>query len=134
LDKERQMTEKDVGQLEHINVSIAAWEQRRDPEAIAELEKSLSPKLLFRRADGTVVGNQEFMAGLAQPSPFVKRESALAALEIRGDRALAVVTVATTKEDGTENRYRNVRMFVCLDGRWQLEFWFNDDLTHVTGL
>ena len=128
------MTEKDVGQLEHINLSIADWEQRRDEGAIAELDKSLSPKLLFRRADRTVVGNQEFMAGLAKPNPFVKRESELAALEIRGDRALAVVTVATTKVDGTENRYRNVRMFVRLDGRWQLEFWFNDDVTHVTGL
>ena len=74
------------------------------------------------------------MAGLRKPSPFVKRVSEDAAVEVRGDRALVTLTVATTKEDGTEGRFRNIRMLIRRNEEWRLEFWFNDDVTHVRGL
>ena len=54
-------------------------------------------------------------------------------MEVLGDRALVVLTVVTTKKDGTEERFRNIRMFIRRE-EWQLEFWFNDDVTQVTGL
>jgi hypothetical protein len=126
------MAESDQDQLRQINLGIAAWEQKRDEAAIAKLDQILSPQLVFRRADGTVVGKAEFMAGLRAPSPFTARESGDAAVEVRGDRALAVVTVTTTAADGTVGRYRNVRMFARRGRRWQLEFWFNDDITRAS--
>jgi ketosteroid isomerase-like protein len=128
------MADSDDDQLERTNSSIADWEQKRDADAIARLDEVLSPDLVFRRANKTVVGKQEFMAGLSEPSPFASRESEDATVEIRGDRALVTLTVATTKEDGTESRYRTIRMFIRRDERWRVEFWFNDDVTHVTGL
>jgi hypothetical protein len=124
----------DEDQLQRLNLSIADWEQKRDKEAIAKLDEILSPDLLFRRANKTVVGKREFMAGLRDPSPFTKRESEQAAVEIQGDRALVTLTVATFKADGTESLYRNVRFFIRRAGHWRLEFWFNDDVTEVTGL
>ena len=128
------MADSDEDPLKRTNLSIAAWEQERDAEAIRKLDEILSPELMFRRADKTVVGKREFMDGLLKPSPFVKRESENAVVEIKGDRALVTLTVATTKEDGTKNRYRNIRMFIRRDEHWRLEFWFNDDVTHATGL
>jgi hypothetical protein len=55
-------------------------------------------------------------------------------VEIHGNRAIVTLTVATTKEDGTKGRYRNIRMFIRRDEHWRLEFWFNDDVTDATGL
>jgi ketosteroid isomerase-like protein len=124
----------DDDQLESINASIADWEQTRDEGTIRKLDEILSPDLLFRRADKSVIGKHEFIAALSGPSPFATRESEHAVVEVRGDRALVTLTVATTKADGTKNRYRNVRMFVRRDGRWLLEFWFNDDVTQIPGL
>jgi len=73
------MTVNDEDQLERINSSIADWEQKRDADAAAKLDEILSPELLFRRADETIVGKREFMAGLRGPSPFGQRESELVA-------------------------------------------------------
>lgn len=124
---------KDEAQLKRTNVRFADWEQRRDDKAIENLDKVLSTELVFRRADGKIVGKREFMAGLREPSPFAKRESENVAVEVREDRALVTLTVTTVKADGTEGRYRNIRLFTRRDGDWRLEFWFND-ATHVTGV
>jgi hypothetical protein len=124
----------DEDQLKRTNLSIADWEQKRDAEAIQKLDAIISPQLVFRRADRTVVGKDKFMADLQKRSPFATRESEDATVEIRGDRALVTLIVTTTSGDGTESRYRNIRMFIRRDEDWQLEFWFNDDVTHVTGL
>ena len=124
----------DRDRLEQINSSIGTWEQERGSEAIEKLDELLSSELLFRRADGTVVGKPEFMKALRGPSPFATRAAEDLAVEIKGDRALATLTVVTTKADGTEGRYRNVRLFVRRDDQWQLEFWFNDDVTNMAGL
>lgn len=128
------MADSEENRLKDTNLSIADWEQIRDTEAIETLDALISPELVFRRADKTVVGKRDFMAGLRKPSPFAKRESENAAVEIHGNRALVTLTVATTKEDGTRGRYRNIRMFIRRDEHWRLEFWFNDDVTDVTGL
>lgn len=128
------MAHSDDDQLRRINLSIACWEQERDVRAIEQLDDVISPELVFRRADKTIVGKQEFMAGLRKPSPFAARVSEDAAVEVRGDHALVTLTVAATREDGTEGRYRNIRMFIRRNGKWQLEFWFNDDVTRMRGL
>ena len=132
--KESAMTaESDEDRLERTNLSIADWEQKRDADSIQKLDEILSPELVFRRADKTVVGKREFMEGLTKPSPFATRESETDAVEVHGDRALVTLTVVTSKEDGTTGRYRNIRMFIRRDEHWRLEFWFNDDVTDVTG-
>ena len=55
------MAGSDRDRLERINSSIGTWEQERDAEAIEKLDVLLSPELLFRRADGSIVGKPEFM-------------------------------------------------------------------------
>jgi hypothetical protein len=77
------MQRNDENHLHRINASIAVWEQQRDQEAITKLDEILSPDLLFRRADKTVIGKREFMAALREPSPFAKRDSQQATVEVR---------------------------------------------------
>jgi hypothetical protein len=116
--------------LDVLNTSIAEWEQRRDAAAIKSLDETLSPELLFRRADGTVVGKPEFMRALKEESPFSCRASRDVAVTVRGERALVTLTVlATRKNDGKEREYRNIRIYFRREGRWLLEVWFNDDVT-----
>jgi len=128
------MVDTDEEQLKRTNMSIALWEQQRDEDSIKHLDRVLSANLVFRRANKSVVGKADFMAGLAGPSPFEERHSEHATVDILGDRAVVTVTVVATKKSGSEERYRNLRIFVRRDEQWQLEFWFNDDVTHVTGL
>lgn len=64
------MAHSDEDQLKRINLSIARWKQERDAGAVEQLDDIISPELVFRRADKTVAGKQEFMAGLREPSPF----------------------------------------------------------------
>ncbi len=119
-------------ELESLNRNVAEWEQRRDAEAKQELDACLSADLVFRRADGTVVGKPAFMRGLEGESPFSRRESRDVTVMVMGARALVTLTVlATSKGDGTTSRYRNVRVFFRREGRWLLEVWFNDDTTDL---
>ena len=122
-------TEPQVDLLTELNINIAEWEQRRDAACIEKLAGVLSPSLIFRRADGSVADKDTFMRGLQTPSPFAKRESHDVVVTITGDRALVTLLVIGTKHDGSAGRYRNVRLFFRSGAAWQLEFWFNDDVS-----
>lgn len=52
--------------LAALNQDIARWEQSRDEQDIAELNRILSPTLIFRRADRKVVDKATFMSALQQ--------------------------------------------------------------------
>jgi len=120
-----------VNFLSTLNTDIAQWEQTRDTVAIAELDHVLSPLLLFRRADGSVVGKREFMDALRSPSPFAARKSQDVVVTVVDDRALVTLYVTARKSDGSIGRYRNVRVFFRDRDRWHLEIWFNDDVTRA---
>jgi hypothetical protein len=117
--------------LQSINRELADWEQARDTNAVRKLDELLSPNLLFRRADKSVVGKKEFMEALSGPSPFIKRESTNIDVVLRDERALATLIVTTSKEDGSVSRYRNIRWFTRDGGRWRLEYWFNDNVAEL---
>jgi hypothetical protein len=123
--------QSDESLLRNINRDLTDWEQARDTQAVRKLDELLSPDLLFRRADKSVVGKKEFMEALSGASPFTKREPTNVDVVLRDERALATLIVTTTKEDGSVNRYRNIRWFARDGGRWRLEYWFNDDLAEL---
>ena len=116
-------------ELVALNVNIAEWEQQRDAESVRKLDEVLSPALIFRRANGTVVDKETFMRALQDPSPFKRRVSDDVAVTIRDDRAIATLIVIGTKADNSIGRYRNERFFLHRDNRWQIVYWFNEDVT-----
>lgn len=120
--------------LAELNNDIAQWEQRRDEDAIRELDACLSEELVFRRADRTIVDKATFMNALKGPSPFASRESRNAAVTISRGRAVVILTVIGTRKDGTRGAYRNVRIFERREGGWRMELWFNDDVTSLAEL
>jgi hypothetical protein len=123
-----------VSVLRTLNVEIAQWEQRRNKADARRLDEVMARDLVFRRADKNVVRKREFMKSLEGPSPFLRRASEDVHVDVRGNRAVVVLTVVATKPDGSTHRYRNIRFFVRRDRTWRLTSWFNDDVTAVTGL
>lgn len=114
--------------LIELNRAVADLEQRRDADAVGQLNSLISPDLIFRRATGQVVSKSQFMHDLQEPSPFASRESEDIHVDVIGSRALVTLTVVTTKQDGAFAHFRNVRVFFRHGEAWSLEVWFNEKL------
>ena len=113
----------DLGQL---NIQFGEMELRRDDVAVQFFHRHLSERLIFRRANGSVVGKAAFLDGLAGPDPFSGRKSEDVKVQVLGDRAVASLTVvATRRDDGSTHRYRNIRFFTREDGIWSVDSWYN---------
>lgn len=122
---------KNDGQnLVEINHNIAKEENTRDEDARQFFEQLLSDELIFRRADGSVVGKDGFIKNLEEKSAFTRTAEDIAVTRC-GNRALVTLIVRTEQADGTPGRYRNVRVFFLVGNKWQLEVWYNYDLTSL---
>ena len=123
-----------IEELKTLNEQIAEMEQQRNDKAIDFFRRHLSDRLIFRRADGSVVGKggtpeqKGFIEGLDGKSPFTSREAEDIKVTLLDDRALVTLIVRTRKADGTKNRYRNIRMFSKQGDNWILELWYNYEI------
>jgi hypothetical protein len=68
---------------------------------------------------------------LAKPNPFTSRKAEDISVNLLGDRALVTLIIVATKPDGSESRYRNIRLFQRSDKEWTLYFWYNYELTSL---
>lgn len=123
--------EVDKRKLEELNRKIAKAEQTRDKDAKEFFKELLSDELIFRRADTTVVGKDAFINDLNEPNPFTSRTAEEITVTRCGDRALVTLILHTEKSDGTQGRYRNIRVFFFAGDKWRLEVWYNYDLTSL---
>lgn len=116
-------------ELQELNQELVAAEQAQQPEIFSAV---LSEKLLFRRANGTVIGKAEFLKDLPQPSPFTERIAEniqVTALPGVADRALVTLIVRTRKADGAMQCFRNTRFFTRTAAGWELDAWYNYEIT-----
>lgn len=113
--------------LEKLNRQIADEEQRGEA-ASTFFNTHLSDQLIFRRANGKVVGKQKFLEELKN-NPFLTRASEMTEVNLLEDRALVtLIVVGTRRDDGSVHYYRNIRLFVRDADRWLLEFWYNFEI------
>lgn len=122
---------KDRRQFLRLNEAIAVKEQQRDGKAKEWFATLLSDQLVFRRANGVVVDKHEFLKSLEQMNPFTSRQTGNITVTMLGEKALVTLIVRTTKADGVENRYRNIRLFSKQGSDWRLELWYNYELTSL---
>ena len=127
------MTETDaaIEELETLNKQIAEMEQK-GVEALAFFNALLSDQLIFRRANGKIVGkwdSEGFLANLKN-NPFSSRCPEDISVTLLDDRALVtLIIVGTRADDGSVHRYRNIRLFSKQGNDWILELWYNYELT-----
>lgn len=115
--------------LQELNLKIAEAENQKDAQFFANL---LSEKLLFRRANGAVIGKAEFLEDLQKPNPFTERVAG--SIEVIEDpavsgRALVTLIVRTSKADGAKQYFRNIRFFTRTAAGWELDAWYNYEIT-----
>jgi hypothetical protein len=117
--------------LEELNREIGEMEQQ-GTAAFEYFNTLLSDQLIFRRASGKVVGKSEpggFLDSLNK-NPFKSRVSENISVALQFDRVLVtLVVVGTRADDGSEHRYRNIRLFSRSADKWILEFWYNYEVT-----
>ena len=117
----------DRDDLGALNERIGEMEQAG--EAAAEFFRALlADRLVFRRANGKIVGKNEpggFLSSLPK-NPFSSRRAEEISVNQVGDRALVtLLVVATRADDGSVHRYRNIRLFGREHGEWILELWYD---------
>jgi hypothetical protein len=109
-----------VMDLVDINVAVGEAEVTGDRERLEELT---SADLVFRRADGTVVNQREFLGKVAPGKP---RETEVESVTFFGTLRAVVTCVVRVGEERTP--YHNVRLFhrSTSDMPWQLLAWANE--------
>jgi hypothetical protein len=120
-----------VAGIVKLNREIIQMEQRRDSEAKQFFTRLLSDDLIFRRADGTVVGKQGplgFITALDNHDQFKSRRTSDTEVTLFDRYALITLVVAAVEQDDSVRRYRNIRLFSRLADQWLLEFWYNYEI------
>jgi hypothetical protein len=124
-------------ELTELNIKIAEMERQRNKAAEDFFNEVLSDELIFRRVSGAVVGKKGFLDGFQGPYPFTDlkpKDIKIGWVDGLQNRALVTLVIVGKREDGTEGRYRNVRLFskaVDSKYKWRLEFWYNYELTSL---
>jgi hypothetical protein len=114
--------------LQKLNQQIADEEQRGE-EASTFFKTHLSDQLIFRRANGKVVGKGKFLEELKN-NPFLTRVAEMIEVNLLEDRALVtLIVIGTRADDGSVRYYRNIRLFTRSADHWLLEFWYNFEVT-----
>ena len=130
------MVSDDIERMKHLtelNDKIGKMEQQ-GRDAVRFFDALLSDQLIFRRANGKVVGKAGpggFLDGLTEPNPFTSRDAEDIAVRLVEDRALVTLIVIATHNDGSVHRYRNIRLFSRSGDNWILELWYNYDITSL---
>jgi hypothetical protein len=103
-------------ELKTINERIGVAEQEGDTGFLCGV---LSDTLIFKRANGSVVSKEEFLAGV--PNNMFERKSS--AIEVVfEDNHLAVVSLIV---EAKGNKIRNLRVFERAENGWQCVIWHN---------
>jgi glyoxylase I family protein len=110
--------------LRELNVRIGVAEKDHDLQYLRDV---LHEELVFRRADGTVVGKVEYLDGLAARSYDLMD---VEVLDVQEGAESAVVDVVVTARGTSGGKpfggsFRNVRTFVRDNGRWRCRVWIN---------
>lgn len=117
---ESKVDEKSI--LKKLNLEIAAAEDRGDQQWLRSI---LAPELSFRRANGTVVGKEQFLKDI-KPRGASKTE--IESVEIYGKDRAIVTCVVILKIDGQDASFHNLRLFIREESGWKLLGWANERL------
>lgn len=112
----------DEAALKKINMDIAVAEDKGDRKA---LESILAPELAFRRANGMVVGREQFLKDV---KPRALSKTDIESIQFYGKDRAIVACVVTIKVDGQDTKFHNLRMFIRDGTSWKLLGWANERL------
>lgn len=106
--------------LKKLNIEIAAAEDRGDRKWLASI---LASELSFRRANGVVVGKEQFLKDVKSRAAT---KTEVEEITIYGKSRAVVTSIVTVKMDGQDKAFHNVRLFIKEDNKWKLLGWANE--------
>ena len=111
--------------IARICVEMIKQEDKADVEAESYFKELLDDAFCFRRANGTTVGKEEFIASLAKGAGAGRKPGG--EVDVAHYEGMAVASLRVVVE---EKAYRNLRIFVR-GGRqgWRLQMWCNQGIT-----
>ena len=113
--------------LTRLNAKIGEAEKRHEDRDLEFLARVLHDDLVFRRADGSIVGKQDYLEAVPTRT-YERLESEVVEIHERDKSTVAIVLVdasGTTAAGSFEGRFRNTRVFVNDAGRWLCRIWVN---------
>jgi ketosteroid isomerase-like protein len=128
-DADSPSSDADQKELVNINRQMLVHEQAGDVEALAG---RLSERLVFRRANGSLVTKATFLRDVPQAARSVtnRRPRDDIQVTVSGDAAVVTLTVSADVTNPTGNveqaNFRNIRFFERCGGQWLLTCWFNE--------
>jgi hypothetical protein len=114
-----------------LNHRIGKMEQEGGIAALKFFNTHLADSLVFRRADGRVVGKfgpGGFLSTL-DANPFQSRDlEDITVNPVDGRMLVTLIVVGTRRDDASVHRYRNIRSFFRPRDEWIMEFWYNYEI------
>lgn len=113
-------------EFRRLNLKIGRAEKDHD---VTYLDGILHESLVFRRANGAIVGKREYLAGVPNRTYTLLQVTDLHDLDEKNDVAVWAMNVHAkgTTAEGVEfsGVFHNVRVLVRQDDRWQILAWAN---------
>jgi glyoxylase I family protein len=110
--------------LRDLNVAIGSAEKEHDLDFLRDV---LHDELVFRRADGTVVGKSEYLDDL-EDRTYEVLDVEVSDVDARAESAVVTAMVTARGTSGGvrfAGTFRNVRTFVRDVERWRCRLWVN---------
>ena len=115
----------DKENLEQLNIQIGDEESKGDENSRNWLDSILAPQIAFRRANETFINRDEFLENVKPNGSH--RETKVVSIDLHENRAI-VVCIVTLKDQGSEKKFHNLRLFVRHQEQWKLLGWANAPL------
>ncbi|MES2854949.1 MAG: nuclear transport factor 2 family protein [Bdellovibrionota bacterium] len=114
----------DEAALRKLNLEITAAEDAGD---IKRLESILASQIGFRRANGVIVGRDQFLKDVKSRAAT---KTEIESVKIYGKDRAVVTCIVTMKINNEDAKFHNVRMFVRESSDWKLIGWANERLAN----
>lgn len=111
--------------LKRLNEEVGEREKAGDS---AYFQALLADDFVFRRADGNIVHNKEYLQSLEKVSenPYERLDTHVREVMVDKDSAVATVLVIAKRKSMERPRgFDNVRLFKRESGEWKLIAWIN---------
>lgn len=108
--------------LRKLNIEITSAEDKGD---IKKLESVLASQIGFRRANGIVIGKEQFLKDV-KPRDATKTE--IESIQFFGKNRALVTCIVKMKIDKQDAKFHNVRLFIREGSEWKLLGWANERL------
>ncbi len=108
--------------LRKLNIEITTAEDKGDSQW---LESVLASHMAFRRANGLVIGREQFLKDVKSRA---STKTEIESIKFCGKDRAIVTCIVTMKIDKQDMKFHNLRIFIREGSDWKILSWANERL------